>query len=166
MADMFLALTNVLGESLDHDHKMEIEVHEWTWAMTNDAPYRLRESERSGHSDVKPLFIHKHVDKASTTLMTFCAEGRHIPEATLTCRKNDGDKKVEYLKIILTDVKVESLTWSGRNQEHVVPEVLELSFLKVKTQYKIQHRDGELSGLNEFDFTLPEQKSAPPKAGK
>jgi len=35
MADMFLDLDDITGESLDYDHLDEIEVHGWSWGLTH-----------------------------------------------------------------------------------------------------------------------------------
>jgi|SRR5581483_8277775 len=163
--NMFLALTNILGESLDADHKMEIEVSEWTWGMSNNAPFRLQESEAAKQTQVNSIVVQKLFDKASTTLMNYCANGKKIPEGTITCRKHGGggeyDRPVEYLKIKIFDVKVDSLTWGGRNEElRGISEHVNLSFLKFQVIYQVQRRDGTLVGPNEFDFVIPEQKAA------
>jgi type VI secretion system secreted protein Hcp len=165
--NMFLALTNILGESLDHDHKMEIEIFEWTWGMSNAAPYRLQESEAAKQTTFQNIVVTKMFDKASTTLMNYCANGKKIDEGTITCRKHDGERPVEYLKIKIFGVKVDSVTWGGRGEDiRGIPEVVNLSFLKFQVIYEVQRRDGSLVGPNEFDFVIPEQKAAPAAAAK
>src|ERR1700756_2134990 len=102
--NMFLALTNILGESLDADHKMEIEISEWTWGMNNTASSFLMgedDAAKKGHMDA--IVVTKMFDKASTTLMSYCAHGKKIDEGTITCRKHAGERPVEYLKIKLRD---------------------------------------------------------------
>jgi type VI secretion system secreted protein Hcp len=160
--NMFLKLTNILGESLDHAHKMEIEIFDFTWHLENHAPYRLQESDATRQTQVAHITIDKIVDKATTTLTNYCAHGKHISEGILTFRKNAGDDQVEYLKIILTDVKVEKVAWDVKG-EHGIKETVDLSFLKFKIKYETQKRGGELAGLNEFDFDIPENKGQPAK---
>ena len=159
--NMFLGLTNVLGESLDATHKMEIDIFEWTWGMSNNAPYRLHESEAAKQTTFQHVVVTKMFDKATTTLMTYCASGRRIAEGTITCRKHAGDSPVEYLRIKIFDVKVESVTWGGRGEDiRGIPETVTLSFLKCNVIYEVQRRDGSLVGPNTFDFGIPEQKAA------
>lgn len=163
--NMFLALTNILGESLDDHHKMEMDIFEWTWGMTNNAPYRLKESDAAKQTAVGNIVVTKMVDKASTTLMTYCANGMKIDEGTIICRKHDGEQPVEYLKIKMFDCKVENLTWSGRGEDpRGIPELVTLSFLSVQVIYEVQRRDGSLVGPNEFEFVLNDQKPAPAAA--
>src|SRR5436309_103499 len=97
MANTFLKVTGVTGESLDFQHHGEIEVHDWQWGMANSASTKLSESDQAKQTAVDHLKIEKMFDNASVTLAKFCAWGKQIKEATLTCRKNDGDTKVEYL---------------------------------------------------------------------
>lgn len=158
--NMFLALTNILGESMDEDHKMEIEISEWTWGMTHTAPFRMGEDDATKQTNLAPIVVTKMFDKASTTLMSYCANGRKIDEGTITCRKHAGERPVEYLKIKLRDVKVDSLNWGGRGEEgHAIPEVVTLSFLHVEVIYDVQRRDGSLVGHNEFEFDTANQKA-------
>src|SRR5581483_11257254 len=142
--NMFLALTNILGESMDVDHKMEIEIFEWTWGMSNSASFRLQESEAAKLTSVQNIVITKMFDKASTTLMNYCANGKKIDEGTITCRKHGGGggenvRPVEYLKIKIFGVKVDSITWGGRGEDiRGIPEQVNLSFLRFEVRYEVQ----------------------------
>jgi type VI secretion system secreted protein Hcp len=106
MANNFLELTHVLGESLDHEHKMAIEIHDWSWSIENRAPYRLQQSDATKQTSVAHITVEKWVDKATTTLTNYCANGKHIDEGIITCRKNAGESQVEFLIITLKHVKV------------------------------------------------------------
>jgi type VI secretion system secreted protein Hcp len=168
MADMFLALTDVNGESLDEIHPREIEIHDWSWSVSNNAPFGLHNvAEATKAGSAAHITIHKMFDAASVTLMNLCAHGQHIAKGKITCRKNAGDDKVEYLKIELTDIKIEQVLWLGKGQElSGLPEQVELSFLRFKVIYAMQIADGTLGGLNEFEFDIPQQKGQPAKHGK
>ena len=165
MANMFLSLTNILGESLDHAHANEIEVHDWGWHLENHAPYRLSEKEATAQTQVNHITIDKAVDAATTTLTGYCAHGKHIPKGILTFRKNAGDSQAEYLKIILTDVKIEKVLWDAKG-EWGIKETVDLSFLKFRMSYSVQQAGGELGGVSEFEFDIPEQKAQPAQPGK
>jgi type VI secretion system secreted protein Hcp len=162
MANMFLKLTKIHGESLDHVHKKEIEIYDWGWNISNQAPFRLQESEATRQTEVGHITIEKIVDKATTALTSHCAFGRHIPEGILTFRKNAGDSQVEYLQITLTDVKVEKVVWDVKG-EHGIKETVDLSFLKFKINYYTQHHLGDLGGVHEVEFNVPEHKGQPAK---
>jgi type VI secretion system Hcp family effector len=159
MVNMFLALTNIHGESRDHIHAGEIEIHDWEWGVDNAAPFRLEAKDAAKQTQIQHLTIHKVFDKASVTLMNYCAHGRKIEEGKITCRKNDGNNQVEFLKIILTDVKVDGVKWPCRGEEiRGIPETVELSFFHFKIIYEMQIQDGSLSGKTEFEYDVPEEK--------
>jgi type VI secretion system secreted protein Hcp len=176
MADMYLALTGdheellVKGESRDQDYEEEIEIHEWTWSVNNPAPYGLAETQATAHAHFPPIIIHKHFDQASVTLINYCAHGKRIPDATISCLKHaatDRALRVEYLTIELTDVKVDSVTWSGRGGvEHGIPEQVQLSFQKLEVTYSRQDENGDLQDSNSFPFDVSKQKGEPAKPGK
>jgi type VI secretion system secreted protein Hcp len=165
MGNMFLKLTKIHGESRDHVHKHEIEIYDWTWHISNQAPFRLQDSEATRQTKVEHITIDKIVDKATTALTSHCAFGRHIPEGILTFRKNDGDSQVEYLQIILTDVKVEKVAWDVKG-EHGIKETVDLSFLKFKINYYAQKNEGQLGGVHEVEFDVPEHKGQQAPAKK
>ena len=154
MANMFLLLTNIDGESLDQVYNGKIEVVDWDWGMHNNASFELTGAKAAQHTRFAHLNIHKKLDKSSPTLMLYCTYGTKIPEATLICRKNDGGIPVDYLKIHLKEVKVHQLTWpvKGGSDVGVFTEVLDLSFHKVHVEYKVQIADGSLAGATEFPW--------------
>jgi type VI secretion system secreted protein Hcp len=159
MANMFLALSNIPGESCDHVHAGEIEIHDWEWGVTNAAPYRLEAEDAAKQTVIHHLTIHKVFDKASVTLMNYCTNGKKIEHGKITCRKNDGDNQVEFLKIMLTGVKVDAVNWSLKGEEwRGRPETVELSFFHFKMIYETQINDGSLSGKSEFEHDIPKDK--------
>jgi type VI secretion system secreted protein Hcp len=163
--NMFLKIENIHGESLDEEHKHDIEVEGWKWGLNNNAPFRLDESKATPQTGFDYLSIDKYFDHASLTLAKFCAHGRHIPEATLICRKNTGEKAGQlhagdqgsdtFLQIKLTDVKVESLDWPGsKDSTGPILETVTFSFLEVSAEYKKQRQTGGLHAANHFHFKV------------
>src|ERR1700753_1234357 len=147
MANTFLSLANIEGESLDYIHQGEIEVHDWDWGLNNKATFRVSAAEAARQTRVQHLIIHKVFDKATPTLMLYCAQGRKITTGRLTCRKNDGEQQVAFLLIDFRDIKVNEVKWSPKGEDpRGIPEILELSFSKVKVTYQVQTNDGSLSG--------------------
>ena len=62
-----------------------------------------------GVAEIQDLSITKWVDAASPNLMQACANGEHIPEATITVRQA-GEDVQEYLVITLENCIVESVS--------------------------------------------------------
>ncbi len=169
MADVFLDLDNVTGESLDYDHMDEIEVYGWNWGISNDAPFSLHgKSDGTPHATVQHLTIEKFFDSASVTLAQFCALGTHIEKGYFACRKNTSDNREassDYLTIELTDIKVLSIDWPAKTAgEHAVTETVVLQFAHFDLAYKKQANEGQLYGRMNFEFDVPEGKAAAAKA--
>src|SRR6185437_11066908 len=168
--NMFLYLKNISGESMDEDYGDQIDIHEWIWSITNNAPLRLTGSDtNTAHTKVNHITISKMFDNASIALINYCVNGTHIPEGIITCVKYTGEDEEDfrdaYLNIELTDVKIASVSWSGKGEEtRGIPETVELAFLKFRITYQMQSQEGNLTGRNSFSFDLPEQKGKP--AGK
>jgi type VI secretion system secreted protein Hcp len=169
MADMFLKLTDISGESMDIDHEDEIEVFDWRWGLDNDASFALRDQgQATPHTTVAHLSIDKVLDNATVPLVQYCAHGKHISEAVLVCRKNTGAKYGEkhtpqghvdeYWKIELRDVKVLTVKWPGKAPEGHVIETVDFSFLHFNISYKVESCKGALHGARHFPFSIPEQK--------
>jgi type VI secretion system secreted protein Hcp len=156
MSEMFLKLGKIHGESLDVYHHGEIEVHDWSWGLTNDAPLEMKSENASTHAKSCDFVVHKGIDKASRTLMQDCAMGTPIDKATLTCRKNDGEQKIEYLVLELTKVKIVDVQWASEGQEHGPKETIKLKFAHFHMSYKQQFNKGSSGGSIEFGFDLPE----------
>jgi type VI secretion system secreted protein Hcp len=55
IADMFLKVEGVTGEASDADHKGQIDVMSWSWAM--DAPVSMTTGAASGMVSVGELHI-------------------------------------------------------------------------------------------------------------
>jgi type VI secretion system secreted protein Hcp len=171
MANMFLSLTNIHGESLDHVHAGEIEIHDWEWGMDNAASFRLDPSEATKQTQTQHLIVHKVFDRASPTLLNYCAHGKKIEHAIVTCRKNDGDNQVEYLKLMFTGVKVNSVKWTPKGEDHRgIPEAVDFSFFLFKVIYQTQVQDGSLAtkegltaGKSEFEWDVRKEKATPGK---
>jgi type VI secretion system secreted protein Hcp len=74
-------------------------------------------------------------DKASPALMTACATGAHIKDATLTARKA-GKGQQEYIIVKLSDILITSVPALGQS-EHPM-ESVSMQFSKVDLEYKPQ----------------------------
>jgi type VI secretion system secreted protein Hcp len=74
--------------------------------------------------------------------------------------KLDGDSRVEYMKIDLTDVMVSSVQWSASGSEHHVHESLGLVFAEFKQTYKLQQDTGSAQGSTEFGFNVQTSKAS------
>jgi type VI secretion system secreted protein Hcp len=158
MAEMFLKLDGVKGESLDEKHGEEIEINKWDWTTINHVKWDLNQGGQSTKVDVNAISIDKICDKASVILYQCCVTGKHIPTAKITCRKNDGDQKVEYLVVDLKDIIVSKVAWQGQGNDQSLSETIELSFAEFKLNYSVQADAGTAAGATSFGFHIQKQQ--------
>ena len=96
------------------------------------------------------------VNKASPALFLACAQGDHIKNAILTCRKAGRDQQ-EFLKVTMNDVLVSSFQIGGAGG--VVPtDQISLNFAKIEVEYQEQDATGKLVGSIKTWFDLKSMK--------
>jgi type VI secretion system secreted protein Hcp len=144
--DMFLKLESINGESEDGTHKQEIDILGWNWGMSNTGTGHLGGGAGTGKANFQDLSVTKYVDIASTPLMLSCAQGKHIPTATLTCRKAGGENPLEYLVITMSQVMVSAIQHGGSTGDERTTEVVTLNFEKLDVKYTEQSKAGASGG--------------------
>jgi type VI secretion system secreted protein Hcp len=97
------------------------------------------------------------INKSSPKLMLTCANGEHIKNAILTCRKAGKDQQ-EYLKVTFSDLLVSSYQTGGSSGATVMPmDQISLNFTKVEFEYKEQKPDGSLGGSIKAFYDMKQQ---------
>src|SRR5262245_49573979 len=107
--DYFLKITGIAGESMDIEHKGQIDIESWSWGETNAATFAVGGGGGAGKVHMRDFHFVAKVSKASPRLLLACASGEHLQEAILHCRKA-GSKQHEYLTIRLRDCLVSSFS--------------------------------------------------------
>ena len=98
------------------------------------------------------------VNKASPALFLSCAQGDHIKNAVLTCRKA-GKEQQEFMKVTMSDILVSSFQTGGHGSGDVVPtDQISLNFAKIEVEYKEQDASGKLTGAVKKWFDLKQVK--------
>jgi type VI secretion system secreted protein Hcp len=138
--DAFLEIETIDGESTDKTHKGEIDIQSFSWGLASAGASSGGGS--TGKVAVQDFHFTMPMSKASPKLMLACATGKHIREATLTCRKAGGTQ-VEFLKIKLSDVLVSSYQTGGDTSEDFPTDQLSLNFVKIDFLYTVA-RTGEV----------------------
>jgi type VI secretion system secreted protein Hcp len=155
MADMFLKMSGVRGESLDARHEDEIEISHWSWGLKNSATFAMTDDQSVKHATTESVVITKKFDRASSTLAGYCAKGQHIGHATITCRKNaGGGAKVEFMVVELMKVMVTDVKYESKGDVEEEPETITLSFSQFRIKYRIQHSDGTAGPVNQFGWDI------------
>lgn len=165
MAQMFLKIQDIAGESLDHAHAGEIELDSVCMSAKNQAKASGGASGAgTSHGTIEKITVKKICDLATVNLIRYCLNCTVIPEATITCRKNDGEDQVEYLVITLSDVLISAVDWPAQERETpIINETVDLTFAFIKVEYKPQANTGALGGvvgMIDFAFDIEKGKEA------
>jgi type VI secretion system secreted protein Hcp len=155
--DMFLKIDGVEGESPDAKHKGEIEIGSFSWGAQQMGTASTGGGAGAGRAHFQDFSFTKKYDKASPTLMFYCASGKHIPTVEFTARKAGGDQQ-EYLKIKFSDVLVSSYQCHGDANSVVPTDAISLNFSKIEKEYKEQKADGTLGGQVKKFWSIKENK--------
>jgi type VI secretion system secreted protein Hcp len=110
--DYFLKIDTIPGESQDATHKGEIQLESWSWGETQQGTQAYGAGGGAGKVAMQDFHFVMKTNKASPLLFLACANGQHIPKATLTARKA-GKEAQEYLKWIFTDLLISSYQTGG-----------------------------------------------------
>ena len=87
LVDYFLKLDGIQGESNDSKHKNEIEIESFSWGANQTGTASHGGGMGAGRVQMQDFNFVMRVNKSSPKLMLSCANGEHIKNAILTCRK-------------------------------------------------------------------------------
>jgi type VI secretion system secreted protein Hcp len=149
---IFARIGTIQGESQDDKHNDEIEVLSWSWGVSQSGTILHGGGGGEGRASFQDFNFTHYLDKASPALMTACATGEHIQDATITVRKAGEDER-EYLVIQMTDVLVTSVSTSGSEGDTPM-EAVALAFAKIDLEYTPQKSDGSLDAVVQFTYDL------------
>jgi len=158
VVDYFLKIDGIPGESQDSKHKDEIQIESWGFGANQGGTMAFGGGGGAGKVQMQDFHFVMKTQKASPKLFLACAQGEHIKNAILTCRKA-GKEQQEYLKYTFTDLLVSNFQTSGSGSADVLPlDQISLNFTKLETEYKEQSADGTLKGPVKTGFDLKQMK--------
>lgn len=157
-ADFFLKIDGIKGESKDSKHKDEIQLESWSWGESNSGSHDAGGGGGAGKVSMQDFHFTMKLNTATPKLFLACANGEHIKEATLTCRKAGGEQQ-EFLKIKFSDMLVSSYQTGGGGGGDVVPtEQVSLNFSKIEYEYAPQDEKGKLGAPVKAGYDLKANK--------
>lgn len=134
------------GEAQTKGHEGAMVVLHWGWGLGQSGTLHTASTGRgtAGKATVDDLTIVKPLDKASPTLIFACAQARHLPKATLTCRHSSGERPFPFWVMELTDVMVRTTEIGSGDQPKDYPtETLTRNFAEFKVSYALQDASGK-----------------------
>lgn len=136
-ADYFLKLEGIEGESVDEEHRGEIEILSYSWGMSN--PTSIGSGGLSaGKVSMSDFTITKKADKASPQLFLACARGKHLPSATITVRREGHT----FVRWELKDVVITSFKTRGDPASGAPTEEVRMKFVQIIVTHFVQNSDG------------------------
>jgi len=154
-ADVFLAVKtkragDIKGESTATDHENAIVVSGWRWGVASSAA--LGSAQATSRRSYSHLVVTKHVDSASTALMSVLVTNDEVKEAKLAMRKA-GEGQRDYFTITLNNARVIGIDLdcdaSGAVVEHI-----SFAFTKVQVDYEVQKSSGQRGSSTTFNDEL------------
>ena len=140
-SDYLLVLEGVLGESDDKKYQVAIDLQTFSLGVSATIGTTAGGGTTAGKATFSDLVVTKKLDKSSPFLFLHCAQGKHIPTATLILRKA-GERPLEYFVVKLTDVIITSVQTSGGVGGEIPQEQLSLNYSKIEYIYTPQKLDG------------------------
>ncbi len=141
-SDYLLEIDGIKGESKDSKHKETIEIESFSWGATQLGASSHGTGAGAGKVSMNDFHFVMRNNSASPTLFLFCANGKHLKEAKLTCRKAGGTQQ-NFLVVTMSDVLVSSYQTGGSGGSDDIPtDQISLNFSKVVFTYTPQKADG------------------------
>jgi type VI secretion system secreted protein Hcp len=151
LADYFLKLDGIAGESTDAKHKGEIELVSFSWGVTQAGSRSTGGGGGAGKAQFKEFQFLMRVNKASPQLFLATVSGKHIKEGNLSVRRS-AKVAVEYLKIKFTDVLISSYEQAGGGD--VPEEAIAFNFAKIEMTFLRQQTRGAAGAPIEAGWDL------------
>lgn len=139
--DMFLKITDVKGESKDSVHKDSISIDSFSWGATQMGTSSHGTGAGGGKVNMNDFHFVMRNNSASPTVFLYCANGRHLKDATLTCRKAGG-KQENFLIVKMSDVLISSYQTGGSQGGDVPMDQISLNYSKIEIDYLSQDEKG------------------------
>jgi type VI secretion system secreted protein Hcp len=155
--DYFLKIDGIQGESRDDRHKDEIDIESFSWGETQSGSFAVGGGGGAGKVSMQDFHFTMLVNKASPALFLACAQGDHIKNAILTCRKAGRDQQ-EFMKVTMNDVLVSSFQIGGAGSGNSPTDQISLNFAKIEIEYKERDATGKLMGAIKKWFDLKSMK--------
>lgn len=138
---MFLKFDpEIQGESMQSGYEGQIEILSFSWGVTQAGGYSYGSGGTSAKANVHDLSVSFRMCPASPKLMQYCATGKHLDSAVLTCLEA-SETPQKYLEVTLTDVVISSYQTGGSGDDKPI-ESMTLNFAKIKKEYFKQDDKG------------------------
>ena len=141
----FLKIAEIKGDARNPRHEKEIEVVSWSWGETQNATFSADSKRTGGNVSMRDFAFNAVTGAASSQFLLFCASGKRIKTAILTCEKPEG-KGDPFLTITLSDVVLASYDIESAPTSSLPMDRVVLRFNKIEFKYVPYKQDGTADG--------------------
>ena len=151
--DYFLKLADVKGESQDSKHKDEIQLESFSFGASQQGTTQFGGGGGAGKVSMQDFNFVMRNNSASPKLFLYCANGKHLKDAKLTCRKA-GEKPQTFLTVTMSPVLISSWNTGGSTAGDIPMDQISLNFSKIEVEYFVQDDKGatKSAGKNWYDL--------------
>lgn len=163
LADYFLKIDGVEGESPDQAYPGYIQLQAWQWAEENSGRWGFGSGGGAGKVEMKDFEFLMVTNKASPKLFLMCATGDHIDEAKLICRKS-GAGQQDFMIVTFSNCLVSSFRTVGNipvnvanndRSSFVLPvDEIKINFARIEVEYREQRNDGTMGAVIKAGYDL------------
>lgn len=150
--DMFLKVEGATGESADANHKDWIDIQSFEWGAMQVGTMSAGGGGGSGKVSFNDLNVTTSIDKATPALLKHCSSGKHLGEVNLSICKAGGSQ-IEYATIVLKDVLVTFVDFSGGSSEQVAARY-SFQSSKVEHHYWVQTAQGAKGAESQMGWDI------------
>ena len=158
LAETFLKLGDIKGESTDQKHKGEIEILSFTQSFINTMS-TVGGGGGAGKVECGAITMMKDIDLSSPQLLKTVATGQHIKDATITFRTGTAKGGSEYYVIKMQDIFVTELTQTDSADPNRIFEKLVINARSFEYKYSPVGIKGELGQPVSFKFDCAANKA-------
>jgi type VI secretion system secreted protein Hcp len=153
--DYFLKLDGIQGESVDTNHKNEIQLLSWSWGASQVTSVAGTGGSGAGKADLSDFSVMKFLDKSSTPIFKALISGTHIKTGTLTAVKSGAAGK-PFLKVDFQELFVTSQQLSASSE--IPSESVSFSYNQIKVEYSMQDDKGTVTTAGSVTYNTKENK--------
>ena len=158
LAETFLKLGDIQGESVDSKHKGEIEVLSFSQSFINTLSIGTGGGAGVGKVECGPITLMKSIDSSSPLLLKGVATGQHFPEAKITFR-NATRNGEEYYVITMKDIFITELSQTDSADPNRIFEKLVINARSFDFKYTPTTVKGSLGKPVSFKYDCAQNKA-------
>ena len=161
MANAFMSLGKILGESTQQGFKDYIEVQSWDWEIEAETSWTKGGGASVGKPVPGKLRWEHFFDTTSTHILGFVCAGKAFPEVILKMCKTSPDARPEpYFTATMSGAFITKVSNAATEEGNIAQQV-EMVFKHIKIEYRRQNEKGGLMAPAYFEWDIPAGTASP-----